>query len=177
MHPVCRLRQRCGQPAGSGWLSEDPSTRGCRKNPVNRLRTIATRGDTPVLALSIGTGALVAIVVAGFEYVSTTVLLERVLHRPALADRPRTRPGPDPGEPDPALRRTLHVRIHIRRVQSGIPRTLPEPSPPRPSAQAPGRDNDHRIGRCARARGPIHLYRISHRTGCAGSLPPLAAAR
>ena len=49
---------------------------------MNRLRTIATRGDTPVLALSIGTGALVALVIAGFEYVSATVLLERVLHRP-----------------------------------------------------------------------------------------------
>ena len=49
---------------------------------MNRLRTIATRGDTPVLALSIATGAVVAVVIAGFEYVSATVLLDRVLHRP-----------------------------------------------------------------------------------------------
>ena len=62
--------------------SEDPFPPGCRKNPVNRLRTIATRGDTPMLALSILTGAIVATVIAGFEYVSATVLLDRVLHRP-----------------------------------------------------------------------------------------------
>ena len=48
---------------------------------MNRLRTIATRGDTPVLALSILTGVIVATVIAGFEYVSVTVLLDRVLHR------------------------------------------------------------------------------------------------
>ena len=63
-------------------MSEDPFPPGCRKNPVNWLRTIATRGDTPVLALSIATGAIVAIVIAGFEYLSDTVLLDRVLHRP-----------------------------------------------------------------------------------------------
>ncbi|MDP6976913.1 MAG: chloride channel protein [Acidimicrobiales bacterium] len=49
---------------------------------MNRLRTIATRGDTPVLALSIGTGALVALLIAGFEYLTDHVLLERVFNRP-----------------------------------------------------------------------------------------------
>jgi len=49
---------------------------------VNRLRSIATRGDTPVLALSIATGAVVAVLIAGFEYVSATLLLDRVLQRP-----------------------------------------------------------------------------------------------
>ena len=49
---------------------------------MNRLRSIATRGDTPVLALSIATGALVAVVIAGFEYLSASVLLDAVLKRP-----------------------------------------------------------------------------------------------
>jgi len=49
---------------------------------VKRLRTIATRGDTPVLALAIITGLLVATLVAAFEYLSATVILDRVLHRP-----------------------------------------------------------------------------------------------
>ena len=49
---------------------------------MNRLRSIATRGDTPVLALSIATGAVVAVLIAGFEYVSATLLLDRVLQRP-----------------------------------------------------------------------------------------------
>lgn len=40
------------------------------------------RGDTPVLALSIVTGITVATLIAGFEYVSVTVLLERLLERP-----------------------------------------------------------------------------------------------
>ena len=49
---------------------------------MNRLRTIATRGDTPVLAMSIATGALVALLIAGFEYLTDSVLLERLSHRP-----------------------------------------------------------------------------------------------
>ncbi len=49
---------------------------------MKRLRTIATRGDTPVLALAIITGLLVATLVAAFEYLAATVVLERVLHRP-----------------------------------------------------------------------------------------------
>ncbi len=49
---------------------------------MKRLRTIATRGDTPVLTLAILTGAVVAVLIAGFEYVSASVLLERILHRP-----------------------------------------------------------------------------------------------
>ena len=46
------------------------------------LRSIATRGDTPVLALSILTGAVVAVLIAGFEYISASLILERILHRP-----------------------------------------------------------------------------------------------
>jgi len=49
---------------------------------MRRLRNIATRGDTPVLALSILTGVLVAVLIAGFEYISASLILERVLHRP-----------------------------------------------------------------------------------------------
>ena len=49
---------------------------------MKRLRNIATRGDTPVLALSILTGMVVAILIAGFEYISDAVLLDRILHRP-----------------------------------------------------------------------------------------------
>ena len=49
---------------------------------MSRLRTIATRGDTPVLALSIATGALVALLIAGFEYLAQSVFLERITHRP-----------------------------------------------------------------------------------------------
>jgi len=49
---------------------------------VNRFRNIATRGDTPVLALSVLTGALVACTIAAFEYLSATVLLHRLLDRP-----------------------------------------------------------------------------------------------
>jgi len=49
---------------------------------VSRLRTIATRGDTPVLALSIATGALVALLIAGFEHLAQSVFLERITHRP-----------------------------------------------------------------------------------------------
>tara|TARA_B110000438_G_scaffold299782_1_gene350678 strand:+ start:422 stop:2146 length:1725 start_codon:yes stop_codon:yes gene_type:complete len=40
------------------------------------------RGDTPVLVLSIVTGMTVATLIAGFEYVSVTVFLERLLGRP-----------------------------------------------------------------------------------------------
>ena len=49
---------------------------------MSRLRTIATRGDTPVLALSIATGALVALLIAGFEHLAQSVFLERITHRP-----------------------------------------------------------------------------------------------
>lgn len=49
---------------------------------MNRLRAIATRGDTPVLALSVLTGAVVACVIAAFEYLSATTFLDRVLDRP-----------------------------------------------------------------------------------------------
>ncbi|MEC8947419.1 MAG: chloride channel protein [Actinomycetota bacterium] len=49
---------------------------------MRRLRSIATRGDTPVLALAILTGAMVAVLIAGFEYVSASLILERILHRP-----------------------------------------------------------------------------------------------
>ena len=49
---------------------------------MKRLRNIATRGDTPVLTLSILTGMVVAILIAGFEYISDAVLLDRILHRP-----------------------------------------------------------------------------------------------
>ena len=49
---------------------------------MSRLRTIATRGDTPVLALSIATGALVALLISGFEYLTQSVFLERITHRP-----------------------------------------------------------------------------------------------
>ncbi|MBC8364520.1 MAG: chloride channel protein [Actinobacteria bacterium] len=49
---------------------------------MSRLRTFATRGDTPVLALSVVTGALVALLIAGFEYMADSVLLEMVIHRP-----------------------------------------------------------------------------------------------
>ncbi len=49
---------------------------------MRRLRSIATRGDTPVLALSVLTGAVVAVLIAGFEYISTDLILDRILHRP-----------------------------------------------------------------------------------------------
>jgi len=49
---------------------------------VNRLRTIATRGDTPVLALAMLTGLLVAFIIAGFEAVTDKLLLASVEHWP-----------------------------------------------------------------------------------------------
>ncbi len=49
---------------------------------MNRLRSIATRGDTPVLALAAATGVMVAFLIAGFETLTQTVLLERLAHRP-----------------------------------------------------------------------------------------------
>ena len=49
---------------------------------MRRLRSIATRGDTPVLALSVLTGAVVAVLIAGFEYISADLILDRILHRP-----------------------------------------------------------------------------------------------
>lgn len=49
---------------------------------MSRLRTFVTRGDTPVLALSIALGVLVALVIAGFEYLTASVLLEQVARRP-----------------------------------------------------------------------------------------------
>lgn len=81
------IRSRVEDEARTRWRpdseqSEDQRAQGCRKNAVKRLRTIATRGDTPVLALAIITGLLVATLVAAFEYLSVTVVLERVLQRP-----------------------------------------------------------------------------------------------
>ncbi|HIG24881.1 MAG TPA: chloride channel protein [Acidimicrobiia bacterium] len=52
------------------------------KVTVNRLRTIATRGDTPVLALAMLTGLLVAFIIAGFEAVTDKLLLASVEHWP-----------------------------------------------------------------------------------------------
>lgn len=52
------------------------------KVTVNRLRTIATRGDTPVLALAMLTGLLVAFIIAGFETVTDKLLLSSVEHWP-----------------------------------------------------------------------------------------------
>ncbi|MEO2126124.1 MAG: chloride channel protein [Acidimicrobiales bacterium] len=49
---------------------------------MNRLRTIATRGDTPVLALAMLTGLLVAFIIAGFEAVTDKLLLASVEHWP-----------------------------------------------------------------------------------------------
>jgi CIC family chloride channel protein len=48
------------------------------KVTVNRFRTIATRGDTPVLALAMLTGLLVAFIIAGFETLTDTILLAEV---------------------------------------------------------------------------------------------------
>ncbi|MDE0927219.1 MAG: chloride channel protein [Acidimicrobiales bacterium] len=45
---------------------------------MNRFRTIATRGDTPVLALAMLTGLLVAFIIAGFETLTDTILLAEV---------------------------------------------------------------------------------------------------
>ena len=49
---------------------------------MSRLGKLATRGNTPVLTLSIATGALVAILIAGFEYVTAEVFLHRLQARP-----------------------------------------------------------------------------------------------
>jgi len=45
---------------------------------VNRFKAIATRGDTPVLALAVVTGFLVALLIAGFETLADSVVLEHV---------------------------------------------------------------------------------------------------
>jgi len=45
---------------------------------VNRIKNIATRGDTPVLALAVVTGFLVALLIAGFETLADSIVLEHV---------------------------------------------------------------------------------------------------
>ena len=45
---------------------------------MNRFKAIATRGDTPVLALAVVTGFLVALLIAGFETLADSVVLEHV---------------------------------------------------------------------------------------------------
>ena len=49
---------------------------------MSRLRTLAARGNTPVLALAVATGVAVAVLIAGFEYVTDEILLDRVHARP-----------------------------------------------------------------------------------------------
>ncbi len=49
---------------------------------MSRIRTIATRGNTPVLALSVATGVVVALLIAGFEFLTEDVLLHRLHGRP-----------------------------------------------------------------------------------------------
>ena len=49
---------------------------------MKRLTRILKRGNTPVLVLAIATGALVALVVAGFEVLTDRVLLARLGERP-----------------------------------------------------------------------------------------------
>ena len=43
---------------------------------MNRIKNIATRGDTPVLALAVVTGFLVALLIAGFETLADSIVLE-----------------------------------------------------------------------------------------------------
>ena len=45
---------------------------------MNRIKNIATRGDTPVLALAVVTGFLVALLIAGFETLADSIVLEHV---------------------------------------------------------------------------------------------------
>jgi len=49
---------------------------------MSRLGNLATRGNTPVLALSVATGVVVAALIAGFEYVAAEVLLHRLQQLP-----------------------------------------------------------------------------------------------
>ena len=45
---------------------------------MNRFKAIATRGATPVLALAVVTGFLVALLIAGFETLAGSVVLGHV---------------------------------------------------------------------------------------------------
>ena len=45
---------------------------------MNRIKNIAKRGDTPVLALAVVTGFLVALLIAGFETLADSIVLEHV---------------------------------------------------------------------------------------------------
>ncbi len=49
---------------------------------MSRLGNLATRGNTPVLALSVATGVVVAALIAGFEYVAAEVLLHQLQQLP-----------------------------------------------------------------------------------------------
>ena len=49
---------------------------------MKRLTRILKRGNTPVLVLAIATGAVVALVVAGFEILTDRILLDRLGERP-----------------------------------------------------------------------------------------------
>ena len=49
---------------------------------MKRLNRTLKRGNTPVLVLAITTGALVALLVAGFEVITDRVLLDRINERP-----------------------------------------------------------------------------------------------
>ncbi len=60
----------------------EASHRGCRKLPVSKLGNLATRGNTPVLALSVATGIIVATLIAGFEHLTAEVLFHRLQERP-----------------------------------------------------------------------------------------------
>ena len=45
---------------------------------MNRFKNIAKRGDTPVLALAVVTGFLVALLIAGFETLADSIVLDHV---------------------------------------------------------------------------------------------------
>jgi len=49
---------------------------------VSKLGNLATRGNTPVLALSVATGIIVATLIAGFEHLTAEVLFHRLQERP-----------------------------------------------------------------------------------------------
>ena len=49
---------------------------------MSKLGNLATRGNTPVLALSVATGIIVATLIAGFEHLTAEVLFHRLQERP-----------------------------------------------------------------------------------------------
>ena len=144
---------------------------------MNRLSRILKRGNTPVLVLAIATGALVALVVAGFEVITDRVLLDRLGERPlwqiALA--------PAVGLSAAALILRVLGRGTASATSDEFVRAFHQRTPRLPLRELPAKllagVATIGLGGALGSRGSVDLRRLGYRPRRLRALPPMVAAR